>query len=520
MASATAPTTVTLSMDEVAKHNTKEDCWVVLYGKAYDLTKFARVHPGGSKLIYDNGGKDATALFDPVHPKDIMDKLLKPSLTMGVVDPATIKDEHVAKPPAPAAPAPKKVAKKEASEDGEELAIAEFVKPPLAAMLNTFDFESVARETMEPQAWGYYSSGGDDEITLRDNHLAFQRITMRPRILVNVREIDMTTELLGVPSALPLYFTATALAKLAHPDGEVGIVKAAKKAGVVYMLPTLSSYTLDEMLEARSPGQELFAQLYVNPERSRTQEYVQKLEQAGVRALFITVDAPQLGRREKDMRNKFTQQGSDVQGDDEDAGEVDRSQGATRAISSYIDPGLCWEDVPWFKSITNMKVLLKGIQCGEDAVMAYKAGLAGCVLSNHGGRQLDTCRPGIEVLPEVMDALKEAGATKEDFAVFIDGGVRRGADIFKAVALGAQGCGVGRPVLYSLASFGDKGIVRMVHMLQDELQMVMRLSGTPNIASITPQHVIATNLGDHIVPLPQDNLVHKTYMPLLPAARL
>merc|ERR1719281_1216293 len=286
-----------------------------------------------------------------------------------------------------------------------------FVKPPLGAMLNSFDFESVAREVMEPQAWGYYSSGGDDEITLRDNHLAFQRITMRPRILVNVRDIDMTTTVLGVKSALPLYFTATALGKLAHPDGEVAIVRAAKKAGVAYMLPTLSSYTLDEMLAARSPGQELFAQLYVNPERSRTQEYVEKLEAAGVKALFITVDAPQLGRREKDMRNKFTQQGSDVQGDDEEEGEVDRSQGATCAISSFIDPGLNWDDIPWFKSITKMKILLKGVQCNEDAVAAYKAGLAGCVLSNHGGRQLVTCRPGVEVLPEVMEALRGAGAS-------------------------------------------------------------------------------------------------------------
>merc|ERR1719281_254625 len=390
-----------------------------------------------------------------------------------------------------------------------------FVKPPLGAMLNSFDFESVAREVMEPQAWGYYSSGGDDEITLRDNHMAFQRITMRPRILVNVREIDMATSFLGADASLPLYFTATALAKLAHPDGEVGIVRAAKKAGVAYMLPTLSSYTLDEMLAAREPGQELFSQLYVNPERSRTQEYVEKLEAAGVRALFVTVDAPQLGRREKDMRNKFTQQGSDVQGDDEEEGEVDRSQGATRAISSYIDPSLNWEDVPWLQSITKMKVLLKGVQCGEDAVQAYRAGLAGCVLSNHGGRQLDTCRSGIEVLPEVMEALREAGCTsKEEFSVFVDGGIRRGADIFKAVALGAAGCGVGRPVLYSLASYGEKGVVRMVHMLQDELTMVMRLSGTPDVTSITSNH------SDHIVPLPADNLVQKTYMPLLPAARL
>merc|ERR1719423_331246 len=140
---------------------------------------------------------------------------------MGVVDPATIKPEHVAQPPK-AAEKPKK--KKAVAATAGEVEEVEFVKPPLAAMLNTFDFESVARETMEPQAWGYYSSGGDDEITLRDNHMAFQRITMRPRILVNVREIDMSTNFLGVPSSLPLYFTATALAKLAHPDGEVAIV--------------------------------------------------------------------------------------------------------------------------------------------------------------------------------------------------------------------------------------------------------------------------------------------------------
>ncbi|CAJ1435998.1 unnamed protein product [Effrenium voratum] len=506
-----------LSMEEVAKHNTKEDCWVVLYGKAYDLTKFAKVHPGGAKLITDVAGMDATAQFDPIHPKDIMDKLLKPALTMGVVDVATIKPEHVAKPPEAHKPKPKKKAVKA---DAAEEEVEEFKKPPLAAMLNSFDFESVAREVMEPQAWGYYSSGGDDEITLRDNHLAFQRITMRPRILVNVREIDMSTKILGVPASLPLYFTATALAKLAHQEGELAIVKAAKKAGVPYMLPTLSSYTLDEMLAARAPDQIVFSQLYVNPERSRSEEYVAKLEKAGVQALFVTVDAPQLGRREKDMRNKFTQQGSDVQGDEEDDGGVDRSQGATRAISSYIDPGLNWEDVPWLKSITKMKVLLKGVQCAEDAVQAYNAGLAGCVLSNHGGRQLDTCRAGIEVLPEVMEALKEAGATKETFAVFIDGGVRRGGDIFKACALGAQACGAGRPVLYSLASYGQNGIVRMVHMLQDELQMVMRLAGTPDIPSITEKHVITTNLADHIVPLPVDHLTMKTYQGLEPAAKL
>eukprot|EP00929_Paragymnodinium_shiwhaense_P054075 TRINITY_DN270_c0_g1_i9.p2 TRINITY_DN270_c0_g1~~TRINITY_DN270_c0_g1_i9.p2 ORF type:complete len:152 (+),score=55.55 TRINITY_DN270_c0_g1_i9:74-529(+) len=145
----------TMSMAEVAKHNTKEDCWVVLHGKAYDLTKFARAHPGGSKLIYDNGGKDATLLFDHTHPKDLMDKMLKPSQTMCIVDPATITEEYIVKVPPPAPKKPKKVAQPAAEGGGE---LAEFVKPSLRAMLNTFDFESVAREVMEEQAWGYYSS--------------------------------------------------------------------------------------------------------------------------------------------------------------------------------------------------------------------------------------------------------------------------------------------------------------------------------------------------------------------------
>jgi len=181
---------------------------------------------------------------------------------------------------------------------------------------------------------------------------------------------------------------------------------------------------------------------------------------------------------------------------------------------AYVD------DIPWIKSITNMKILLKGVQCGEDAVLAYQAGVAGIVLSNHGGRQLDTCRSGIEVLPEVMEALRGVGASKDKFQVFVDGGIRRGADIFKAVALGATAVGIGRPVLYSLASYGERGVVRMLQLLQDELTMVMRLSGTPSIANITERHVIAKNLSDRIVPLPTDHLVAGTYQPLLPAARL
>eukprot|EP00450_Noctiluca_scintillans_P004128 CAMPEP_0194510364 /NCGR_PEP_ID=MMETSP0253-20130528/41673_1 /TAXON_ID=2966 /ORGANISM="Noctiluca scintillans" /LENGTH=509 /DNA_ID=CAMNT_0039353593 /DNA_START=37 /DNA_END=1566 /DNA_ORIENTATION=- len=509
---------MSLSMEEVARHNRKDDCWLVLHGKAYDVTKFARKHPGGSQIMYDNAGTDATALFDAIHGKEVIDQMLKPDALKGEVDPATIRDEHYAgkgKKSAPEAPAVQPTQQRSSHSE-----VVPFKKPPLSAMLNRFDFESVAREVMGPEGWGYYSSGGDDEITLRDNRAAFLRITMRPRVLVNVRDIDTSTDILGVRSSVPLYFTATALGRLAHPEGEVAIVRAARRSGVPYMLPTLSSCTLDEMLAAREQGQELFGQLYVNPNRERTRQYVSKLEAAGVKALFVTVDAPQLGRREKDMRQKFTLDGADEQEEDEQSGEVDRSQGAARAISSFIDPSLSWRDVPWLKSITSMPVLLKGVQCGEDAVLAFQHGLAGCVLSNHGGRQLDTCRSGIEVLPEVMEALADAGCNKGDFHVFIDGGISRGSDIFKAVALGASACGVGRPVLYSLAGYGENGIVKMVSLLQDELHMVMRLSGTPNIGNITRKHVIIKNLADHVVPLPADQLGQHSYVPLKVAARL
>lgn len=245
-------------------------------------------------------------------------------------------------------------------------------KPNLSEMLNVFDFESVARKVMSKEGWGYYSSGADDEITLRENRTAFQRIWLVPRILINVSSIDTSTKILGQHASLPLYFTATALGKLAHPDGELAITRAAGKSKVPYMLPTLSSYTLREMLDAKiSPEQTQFGQLYVNADRSKSFDYVRELERGGCQGLFITVDAPQLGRREKDMRNKFESQGTDVQSED----DVNRDEGVTRAISSYIDPSLSWDDIEAFRSMTKMPIVLKGVQCAEDALLAYVVSL-------------------------------------------------------------------------------------------------------------------------------------------------
>ena len=229
-----------ISMQEVECHNTPEDCWVVINGKVYDLSTFQTTHPGGSQIITDHAGKDVSNLFNEVHPKDIVERLLSPDACLGYVDEDTVDPaEHVVAGKEKSPPrAQQQVSPLETDGQKQE---QQWQKPPLEAMLNTFDFESVASHTMTEEGWGYYSSGADDEITLRENHTAFQRIWFKPRILVNVKNIDMTTSILGVKSSFPLYFSATALGKLADDQGELAISRAAAASDVVYMRPTLSS---------------------------------------------------------------------------------------------------------------------------------------------------------------------------------------------------------------------------------------------------------------------------------------
>lgn len=203
--------------------------------------------------------------------------------------------------------------------------------------------------------------------------------------------------MLGTEVAAPFYVTATALGKLGNPEGEVILTKGAKKHRVIQMIPTLASCSFDEIVDAKEGDQCQWLQLYVNKDRAITERIIKHAEKRGCKGLFITVDAPQLGRREKDMRSKFTDVGSNVQAGD----KVDNSQGAARSISSFIDPSLSWKDIPWFLSVTKMPVLLKGVQRVEDVLKAIEVGVQGVVLSNHGGRQLDFARSGIEVCCEI-----------------------------------------------------------------------------------------------------------------------
>jgi L-lactate dehydrogenase (cytochrome) len=357
---------------------------------------------------------------------------------------------------------------------------------------------------MKKTAWAYYSSGADDEITLRENRNAFQRIWFRPRILIDVTHIDFSTTMLGTKVSMPMYITATALGKLGHPEGECVLTRAAQTHDVIQMIPTLASCSLDEIIDAAVDGRTQWMQLYVNKDRIVTKGIVQHAEKRGIKGLFITVDAPQLGRREKDMRSKYDEGAAKVQ---KDESTMDRSQGAARAISSFIDPGLSWNDIEWFKSITNMPIILKGVQRCEDALKAVEYGVQGIVLSNHGGRQLDYARSGIEILVEVMDALKKRGWEKK-LEVYVDGGVRRATDIIKAICLGAKGVGIGRPFLYAMSAYGQEGVERAIQcsshridltiVLKDELEMNMRLIGARTIDDLNESMVDTRALSTHI----------------------
>jgi L-lactate dehydrogenase (cytochrome) len=380
--------------------------------------------------------------------------------------------------------------------------------PKLEACYNLMDFEAVARHVMKKPAWAYYSSGADDEITMRENHSAFHKIWFRPRVLVDVEQVDISTTMLGTKVDIPFYVTATALGKLGHPEGEVVLTRGAKKHNVVQMIPTLASCSFDEIVDAREGSQVQWLQLYVNKNREITKKIVQHAETRGCKGLFITVDAPQLGRREKDMRSKFEDAGSSVQKTSGD--NVDRSQGAARAISSFIDPSLSWKDIPWFMSITKMPIILKGVQRVEDVIRAIETGVQGVVLSNHGGRQLDFARSGVEILAEVMPVLRERNL-QDRIEIFVDGGVRRATDIIKALCLGAKGVGIGRPFLFAMSAYGLPGVDRAMQLLKDEMVMNMRLIGASSVDQLNPTMIDITSLKMHTTAVPADTLSLASY---------
>ena len=346
--------------------------------------------------------------------------------------------------------------------------------------INLFEFERLARDRMDPGAWDYVAGGAGDEITLRENRESFARIKLRPRVLVDVRTVDLATEALGERIEWPVMVAPTAFQTLAHPEGELAMARAATACGTIMIVSAMASHRLEDVAGA-APGPKWF-QLYCYRERDVTRALVERAAAAGYRAICITVDLPRVGHRERDSRSGFhlphhTQPANF-------AGLVSHSRDEfADYIGSLVDPSLTWDLVPWLRSVTELPIVLKGIMTAEDTQRAVAHGVDGIVVSNHGGRQLDGVSATIEVLPEVV------AAADGRLQVFMDGGVRRGTDVTKALALGARAVLVGRPSVWGLAVDGEAGARRILSLLRAEIENALALLGCPSVGHLTPQHV-------------------------------
>lgn len=349
------------------------------------------------------------------------------------------------------------------------------------------DIERIALKNLDDGPRGYYQSGADDQQTLTENKHAFRRLRLRPRMLRGVKDRDMTVTLLGRQRlSMPLGIAPSAMQRMAHPDGEEATAKAAEKAGTVMILSTLSTTSMEDVRKA-APHAVLWYQLYVFQDRELTRRLVKRAEQAGYSALVLTVDAPVFGRRVSDVRKRFSLPShlklANFDGKELSSLSSASGSGLEAYANSLFDQSLTWADVQWLKNLTFLPIILKGILTAEDAVLAVRNGIPAIIVSNHGGRQLDGVASTIEVLPKIMRAVYGR------IEVYLDGGVRQGTDVVKALALGAKMVFVGRPALWGLAFKGQQGVEKMLEIFREEIDRAMALLGSRTLGDLRPQLV-------------------------------
>lgn len=350
-----------------------------------------------------------------------------------------------------------------------------------APLLNVSDYERAAEEALEPGTFGYFAGGAGDEQTLRDNITAFARWRLRPRMLVDVSAASTETTVLGQPVSMPLLVAPTAFQRAAHPDGEAATARAAAAAGTIMCLSTVATATPAEVAAAAPDGTRWF-QLYWPPDRGFARELVDAAIESGYAAIVLTVDLPALGRRERDLRTGFELPPAIVVPSFARWREGSGG-GRPELINSLVDQTLTWRDLEWLRSFSDLPLVVKGLLTREDALLAVEHGAAAVVVSNHGGRQLDGVAAALDALPEVVEAVGER------VEVLMDGGIRRGTDVVKALALGARAVLAGRAPLWGLAVAGEEGVRNVLELLRAELLLALQLLGCPSPADVTRAHV-------------------------------
>ncbi|GAA5959291.1 hypothetical protein JCM21900_003917 [Sporobolomyces salmonicolor] len=484
---------------EVAKHNKNDDLWMIIKGKVYDLTEFAPSHPGGMRILLKYAGKDATEEYEPIHPPGTIEEALSPDKHLGDVDMSTVEKvlEEVKAPAVVTGEAP----------------------PTLGGCLNLDDIERAAERLLKPKAWAYYRSAADDELTHNWNHDSFASVRLRPRVMRDVTQVDLSTTILGHKSMLPFFIAPAAMGRLAHPEGEKCLARVAALHGIPYAISANASVGFEEIASQAEEGQTLFYQLYVNKDRAKTEAQLKRVAKAGYKAIIVTVDAPVAGKRERDERSKLDDEATadpNIQKavartapdapDRPQQPPSEPAQGIAQIMGNYVDSALAWSDLAWIRRASGgLPIVVKGIQCAEDAALAAHHGANGIILSNHGGRQLEGAPSSLETLLEIR---KFEPDVLDQVEVYCDGGYRRGTDIIKALALGARAVGIGRPFMYSLV-FGDDGVNQVATILRDELAQNVRLIGATKLGELHDSLVNAAALEQNVYAGPYQSPVLK-----------
>jgi isopentenyl diphosphate isomerase/L-lactate dehydrogenase-like FMN-dependent dehydrogenase len=346
---------------------------------------------------------------------------------------------------------------------------------------NVADYEQLAERLLDPGAFGYFAGGAGDEITLRENIGAYQRWRLRPRVLAGVDVAETATAVLGTPISMPLLVAPVAFQRMAHPDGEPGTARAAADAGTIMVLSTLATSTPADVASA-APGGRRWFQLYCYRDRGITHALIDQAVEAGFEAIVLTVDAPRLGRRERDMRTGFVIP-ADVTVPSFAAAAGGPVAGTPADMFALMDATIDWEDFEQLASDCELPLLVKGVLTAEDAQLACEHGAAAIIVSNHGGRQLDGASATLDALPEVVEAVDGR------LEVLVDGGVRRGTDVVKALALGARATLAGRAVLWGLAGGGEAGARRVLELLREEIELALVLAGCASPQAVGRSHI-------------------------------
>ncbi|RQM07297.1 hypothetical protein DH86_00001005 [Scytalidium sp. 3C] len=378
-------------------------------------------------------GQDATEEYDPIHPDGTLEQNLPPEKCLGKVDPSTLPQQEG-------------IAKKAEEQAGQDASSVD-----LKSLLNLDELEELATKKVSKRCWAYYFSAGDDLISKKLNHDVYKQILLRPRMFVDCTRCDLSTTLLGHKVGLPVYVSPAAQARLAHPSGERGIAQAVSKFGALQIISNNASMTPEQIVEGSAPGQIFGWQIYVQNDRKRSEAMLARINKMQDKFKFIvlTLDAPVPGKREHDERQNY-----------KPAGSSSGAGGVGQQLFQGTAADLTWKiTLPWLAKHTSLPIVLKGIQTHEDAYLAaqYAPQIKAVILSNHGGRALDTAPPAVHTLLEIRKYCPEVFSRIE---VWVDGGIKRGTDVVKALCLGARAVGVGRAALFGLGAGGPEGVER------------------------------------------------------------